>query len=272
MALIEIRTRRPAGARPASLLLLAVAVSACGWGGPSQAPPDAGLRTDRDDFCASAVDLDGVVNDGPDLEEPPGPPEAVAAAFEEFEARLEPPLQVVEQTASRAIELDVATIARQARYAVTAGVETPLGTPEFETAQARLRAFMISECGFGRVRVTSRDYRFEGVPPTFPAGPAAFTLYNEGAEAHELDVYRIDDEVALPVQQLAVLPVEQRRAVLLTVGELGADPGGTDTEFINLIPGRYAAVCQLPQGSTPAATGTGPPHAALGEVAEFTVE
>ena len=59
--------------------------------------------------------------------------------------------------------------------------------------------------------------------------------------------------------------------MLTSVGELSANPGAAETEFMTLIPGRYGVACLVKQGATPAAEGTGPPHAALGMVAEFTV-
>jgi hypothetical protein len=222
-------------------------------------------------FCTAAVDLARVVNDGPDVANPPGPPEEVAAAFKDYEARLEPPLRAMEQSVPPAVQQDIATIARQARYAVATHDEAPLKTPEYETAVNRLRTFMISECGFEQVRVTALDYRFEGIPSALPAGTVAFTLSDQGAEPHDLDVYRINEGVPQPFQELALLPKEQKDVVLTEVEGISTNPGDAETEFMTLIPGRYGVACLVPQGSTPTADGTGPPHAALGMIAEFTV-
>jgi uncharacterized cupredoxin-like copper-binding protein len=130
---------------------------------------------------------------------------------------------------------------------------------------------MITECRFEQVRVTAVEYRFDGIPPALPAGTIAFTMSNQGAESHELDVYRINEGVPQPFPELVLLPDDQRDVVLTSVGEISANPGAADTEFMTLIPGRYGVACPVPQGSTPGADGTGPPHAALGMVAEFTV-
>jgi len=258
-----------------ALLLLAVVTSACGGAGTSPAPPDApagqALPADKAAFCTAAVDLARVVSDGPDVGNPPGAPEDVAAAFDEYAARLEPPLTAMEQSVPPALQQDIATIARQARYAVATNDEAPLNTPEYDTAASRLRAFMITECRFEQVRVTAVEYRFEGIPPALPAGTVAFTMSNQGAEPHELDVYRINEGVPQPFPELALLPDDRREIVLTSVGEISANPGGADTEFMTLIPGRYGVACPVPQGTTTTADGTGPPHAALGMVAEFTV-
>jgi hypothetical protein len=273
-----IRARLRRGAAAALLLVLTVVTCACGADGTTQTPPTPptapngqALPAETAAFCTAAVDLARVVSDGPDVDNPPGPPEAVAAAFGEYQARLEPPLKAVEQSVPPAVQQDIATIARQARYAVATRDEAPINTPEYDTAVNRLRAFMISECGFEQVRVTALDYKFEGIPPTLPARTVAFTLSNQGAEPHELDVYRINEGVPQPFQQLALLPEAQRNAVLTSVGAVPTNPGSAATEFMTLIPGRYGVACPVPQGSTPTADGTGPPHAALGMIAEFTV-
>jgi len=264
------------GAATAVALLLALAASACGGAEPSPAPPaptERGLPADKVDFCTGAVDLAGVVNDGPDVPDgpPPPSPEDVAAAFEEYQARLEPPLTAVEQSVPPALQQDIATIARQARYAVATDDEAPLGTPEYDTAVSRLRAYMITDCGFEQVRVTAVEYRFDGIPARLPAGTVAFTVSNQGAETHELDVYRINEGVPQPFGELALLPDDQREVVLTSVGEISVSPGAADTEFMTLIPGRYGVACPVLQGTSPTADGTGAPHAALGMVAEFTV-
>jgi hypothetical protein len=272
----DIRAGLRQGAVSAALLLLAVVTSACGGGGTSPAPPSSAtgqaLPPDKADFCTAAVDLSRVVHDGPDVGNPPGPPGAVKAAFEEFQARLEPPLKAMEQSTPPAVQQDIATLARQARYAVATNDLAPLNTPEYDTAESRLRTFMITECGFEQVRVTAVDNRFDGLSPTLPAGTIAFTLANQGAESHDMDVYRINDGVPQPFQQLALLPDDQKEVVLTSVGEISTSPGEAETVFMTLIPGHYGVADPVLQGTTPAADGTGPPHAALGMIAEFTVD
>jgi hypothetical protein len=275
IGLIDTGLRR--GAASASLLLLVVVTSACGGGGTSPAPDGQttptgqALPAETAAFCTAAVDLARVVTEGPDVANPPGPPEEVAAAFEEYQARLEPPLKAMEESVPPALQQDIATIARQTRYAVATNDEAPLETPENATAVDRLRTFMISECGFEQVRVTALDHQFEGIPPTLPARTVAFTLSDQGAEPHELDVYRINEGVPQPFQELVLLPEEQKDVVLTEVGVISTDPGDAETEFMTLIPGRYGIACLVPQGSMPTVEGTGPPHAAIGMIAEFTV-
>lgn len=274
VAITEIRAGLRRGAAAVSLLVLAVVTSACDGGTTQQAPPTAptgpgrqALPVETAAFCSAGVDLTRVVSDGPDVGDPP---EAVPTAFHEYEARLEPPLKAMEKSAPAAVQQDIATIARQARYAVATNAEAPLNTPEYDTAVNRLRTFMISECGFEQVRVTALDYKFEGIPPTLPVGTVAFTLSNQGAESHELNVYRINEGVPQPFPELVLLPEAQRDVALTDVGAMSTNPGRAATEFITLIPGRYGVACTVKQGSTSTVEGTGPPHAAIGMIAEFT--
>jgi hypothetical protein len=278
IATAGIRVGLQHGLARAALLLLAVVASGCGGGGtppPATGAPPApsgqALPPESAAFCTAAVDLARVVNDGPDIDDPPGPPEAVASAFKDYAARLEPPLRDIEQTVPPVAQQDIATIARQARYAVATNDEAPLETPEYVDAVARLRTVMIAQCGFRQVRVTAVEHQFQGIPPTLPAGTVAFTLANQGAQSHELDVYRIDEGVPQTFPEIVVLPDEQREAALTDVGRISTDPGHADTGFMTLVPGRYGVTCLVPEGSTPAAEGIGPPHATLGMVAEFTV-
>jgi hypothetical protein len=278
VARTEIKAAPRRGAAWASFLLLAVVTSACGGAGSTQAQPyrptaptGQALPPETTAFCTAAVDLARVVDDGPDVSDPPGPPDEVAAAFKRFDARLEPPLRSIEESVPPAIQQDIATISRQARYAVATNDETPLDTPEVASAMERLRTFMISDCRIQQVRVTALDHRFEGIPPTLPAGTVAFTMSNQGTEPHQLDVNRMNDGVPQPFQELVLLPTGQKEAALTEFGLINTDPAEAETEFITLIPGRYGVACLVHQGSTPTVEGTGPPHAAIGMIAQFTV-
>jgi hypothetical protein len=235
------------------------------------APTGQAFPPERAAFCTGAVDVERVVEDGPDVADPPGPPEEVAAAFKNFEVRLEPPLRAVEGAAPPVMQQDIATIGRQARYAVATNDEAPLDTPEITTAVDRLRTFTISDCRLEQVRVTALDHQFVGIPQNLPAGTIAFTLSDQGREPHQLDISRIDDGVAQPFQELVLQPAGQKDAVLTEIGVINTDPGEVETEFMTLIPGKYGVACLVRQGATPTAEGTGPPHAALGMIAEFTV-
>jgi hypothetical protein len=212
-----------------------------------------------------------VLQDGPDVGTG-APPEEAATEFRMFQARLEPPLTSVEQNAPAVVRQDVEILGRQARYAVTTRTVEPVQTPEFNAALTRTRTTIIEQCELAQVRVTATDYKYEGIPAAVAAGTVAGTLINQGDEPHEIVIFRIDPGEGRPFRDLISLPQPERGQFLTSIEtSLSADPGNTDTELLHLAPGRYGAACLIPQGSTAAELSTGPPHATIGEAAEFTV-
>jgi hypothetical protein len=179
----------------------------------------------------------------------------------------------VEQNVPPTVQADVGTLARQARYAVTTSTDGPLNTPEFDAALARTQTVVTSQCLLPEIRVTSTDFKYDGMPTEVTAGALSVTLVNLGVEPHEMEIFRVDDAEQRPVKDLIALP-DAERALVLTATDttVSADPGEVDRKFLKLVPGRYGVACLIPQGSTDAVRGTGPAHATLGEVAEFTVQ
>jgi plastocyanin len=141
----------------------------------------------------------------------------------------------------------------------------------------------------GVITVIARDYAFEGLPTSVPAG-TELGMTNQGAEFHELVVVRINDDVTESLEELLALPDEEALTKVTLLGmPLLADAGATAEGTLTLEQeGRYAALCFIPQGTAghielpdpeappesqgmPEGIGDGPPHALLGMVQEFTV-
>jgi plastocyanin len=118
--------------------------------------------------------------------------------------------------------------------------------------------------------VTGLDFEFEGIPDEIPAGTAEVTFTNEGAEDHVLEVFRINDDT--PVDELLQMSEEEAISHLTEAGGVFAAAGASDTGTIELTePGRYVAICPIPEGSVDGAEGDGPPHFVHGMVQEFEV-
>jgi len=260
-----------------ALVALAGAVGACTTGSPPPSNQSAGASAPaspalQPEFCNAVIDLVQVLQDGPDIGSN-ATPQDVAMALQDFQARFEPPLTAVEKTMPDVVREDVGTLGRQARYAVATTTAAPLSTPEFDAALTRVRINTVRQCGLGEIRVTSTEYKYEGIPPNVAAGALSVIFINLGAEPHEMRVFRIQDSEPRPFTSLIGLPQAQGDQVLTSITPtLSASPGNTDTEIIKLAPGRYGVACLIPRGSTPTQNGTGPPHATLGETAEFTVQ
>lgn len=261
------------------LILLTVAIGGCGGGesSPSGAEPTASGASrpapppELATFCGAAVDLVQVLDDGVDVSAD-STPEDRAKAYQDFQAAVEPPLTAVEQSPPPAVQQDIGTLARQARYAVSTSTDAPLNTPEFDASLDRTRVVVTSQCLIPEMRVTSTDFKYDGIPPEVTAGAIAVTFANLGAEPHEMEVFRIDDSEQRSAKDLVALPDAERGLVLSAVAtSINADPAEVDRKFLKLVPGRYGVACLVPQGSTDDVRGTGPAHATLGEVGEFTV-
>ena len=100
-------------------------------------------------------------------------------------------------------------------------------SPEFAEAYSALIDYMKANCGFGELAVAAQDYSFGGIPEEVPAGPTIVTLENIGEEAHEFIVYRVNDDVTMPVEEIFALPQEEAEAMVTEVAGTFALPGGT---------------------------------------------
>jgi plastocyanin len=116
------------------------------------------------------------------------------------------------------------------------------------------------------ITITARDYSFEG-PDTVPAGPVAFTLRNEGQEAHHAQFVRLNDGVTLEQFGAALRQGPGAAFPLVTFrgGPAVTDPGRTSFEVtLDLEPGTYMMLCFIESPD-------GVPHLAKGMVRPFVV-
>ncbi len=106
---------------------------------------------------------------------------------------------------------------------------------------------------------------------------------NQGEEFHEVLMFRVNDGVTDTPIDILSLPDEELETKATFAGVTFGPPGETTSGVANLTPGRYFAVCFLPQGATPEVMaqmdgpesstppGAGPPHFMEGMVQEFNV-
>lgn len=252
---------------------LLVSLTACG-GAPAAPPPAAAAApttaADRTpEFCSTVVRIDTVFSSSP----PPDalPPEALPGLFAQQLQALEPLFATAQDTAPDDVRAAVATVVETTTQALTSGDTSATQTPEFAAAQAEVDAGALAACGFTETAVTAVNYEYQGLPDTLAAGESAVTLTNEGEDLHEIVLARIDDDVTMPVEEVLALPTEQALASVQLVGIAVAPPGSSDTVFVDAPPGRYVVVCFIPEGTTLAGPGTGPPHFTLGMLKEITV-
>jgi len=231
---------------------------------PAAADPSAACEAWVDSDAAGAVLLG--------LGDPSITPEQVQGIVQEFWTQQEPILEGMERQAPEEIRSDVTTLLDQARVGSGTGDPATLAAPEPGTADSRIDRYALGECGCPQVRVTATDHAYEGLPSTIPAGTVALTLDNQGQDLHQLLVSRTDDGVTQSFAEILGLLLEEQVQLVTPLMATDSAPGATTTVFLRLTPGRYGALDSLPEGTVdPTAPGSGPPHAALGMVAEFAV-
>jgi hypothetical protein len=165
-------------------------------------------------------------------------------------------------------------IADTVETAVNGVREDPsLGDPVVQAAVNALDDWVIDNCGYDVVTVTATDYAFDGIPRTLRPRTVLFDFTNDGAELHELVLVRVKNDT--PLRELLELPEEDFEANFEFISAVQAQQGDAAVLYTQLRkPGRYAAVCFLPVGSTSpdvVESATGPPHHAEGMIAEFQV-
>jgi hypothetical protein len=124
----------------------------------------------------------------------------------------------------------------------------------FLAASAWLLVVLPAACGTSGggnpVGATAREYAFQGIPATLPAGQTSFTVDNQGGEVHELHLFKLDDGVGT-VAELLGMSQDEAADKLESVGSAMANPGDEESFDASLSAGRYAAVCLIPVGTKP---------------------
>jgi hypothetical protein len=182
-----------------------------------------------------------------------------------------PLLQLVDQAAKTA-PADIVGQVKTIANALHANFQAALTSndPAVSAAGSKIDAWAVKNCGYHVIKVTGVEYTFHGVPKTLKTGTLLISFKDAGSESHEISIARI--KTSDSVKTLLGLPQDQRRARIERLGSAGSDPGQTSVGYFQFTkPGRYVAVCTVPQGTHGTTTGTGPPHAQLGMYVEFKV-
>jgi hypothetical protein len=188
---------------------------------------------------------------------------------------LQPLVGPVVEAAPEDISAEIQVMADAVDELSASGDATALQSPDFLAASDTVHAYDLATCDWTSVAVTTTEYRFEGIPAELTAGVTSFEIDNQGAEPHELRIFRKADGVTAPAAELLALPEEELagQAEMVGTGEY-ADPADDGYFVADLAAGDYFAACFVPVGAT---SDAGPPdpaaplHHTEGMVAEFTV-
>jgi hypothetical protein len=110
-----------------------------------------------------------------------------------------------------------------------------------------------------------KDFMFE-LPDSLPAGPLAIKVLNDGPEAHEFNILRLaEGKTVQDVMKFLTAP--DGPPPFTPVGGMnGLDVGLSGYAELDLQPGTYVAICNIPSPKS-----EGHPHFALGMIKQFTV-
>lgn len=146
-------------------------------------------------------------------------------------------------------------------------------TMEFAAADDAIDAKLLSDCGFQPMPVTATNYEYLNIKEEMSVGETALTLTNDADQVHEISIARIKDNVDMTARDILMLGEEDALDMITLVAYAAVPPGGSETAFMNLAPGRYYAVCFTPTGTTSFhEAGDGPPHFLHGMLKEFVVK
>ncbi len=114
--------------------------------------------------------------------------------------------------------------------------------------------------------VRLKDFAFE-MPESLPAGPLTIQVINDGPEPHEFNILKLEEgKTVSDVMAFLGGQAGGPPPFAPVGGANGIDAGGVEYAELNLEPGNYVAICNIP---SPKAEGH--PHFTLGMIKEFTV-
>jgi hypothetical protein len=228
---------------------------------------------DVEAYCETVLKIETVGE--PDIDFEAMSPEEQAAAAKEFaNEELVPLTEEIEPLVPEEIREDADILIETIRKLGETGDFSAFEGEEFNAASQRVHEFDLESCGWEQQQVTAVDYEFQGIDDTVPAGPVSFDLTNESdAEAHELVLFRKNDDTTETFEELLQLPQEEAETKVTFIASTFAPPGEEAYVVADLEPGDYGAVCFIPIGATEEnREGSGPPHFTQGMFSEFTVE
>jgi uncharacterized cupredoxin-like copper-binding protein len=115
--------------------------------------------------------------------------------------------------------------------------------------------------------VRLKDFAYD-MPETMNAGSMTIKVVNDGPEAHELNILRLEDGKTLE-DVAKFLNTPDGPPPFVPVGGInGLDTGLSGYIEFDFQPGTYVAICNIPSSKTEGH----PPHFALGMMKQFTVK
>ena len=154
-------------------------------------------------------------------------------------------------------------------YTTVAETGNPEGMedPTVTEAQKEIGEILHESCDGTRLDVTGVDYAFEGLPEEVAAGPVSIAFTDGGTEEHEIMVVKLAPGETLTLDELLALPPDEAFAHVVPIAVTWGAPGETSYTAMDLEPGTYFALCNIPIGGGE----EGAPHHTAGMKQTFVV-
>jgi hypothetical protein len=267
----------------ALLTILAVGLTACGGGDggdEGKASPTAAAASEVQEYCTAVLAVETISE--PDIDFDAMTPEQQQAEAKKFATQsIRPLADEIVANAPDEIKEEIDVLNNAVKEVENTGDFEVFEKPEVVKASTAAHEFDLQNCGWEKAEVTAIDYTFSGVPSSLDKGATSFEFSNNGAEHHEMAIFRKNDDTTETFDELFALPEAEAEKKVSFVAATDAMPKEEGVYTVaNLKEGQYAVVCFIPVGSTPAAEKAaeeakkeieGPPHVTRGMKSEFTV-
>ena len=224
-------------------------------------------------YCDKTVEIEVLLGPGPDVDFETATPEEITQAVKDLFEPAKPIAAEIQEAAPPETRDNIDLLKATLDEAAETGDFAPFEEPEVEAASQADHEFALESCDWQQVDVSAVDYAFEGIPASLEAGPTSFEFSNDGAELHEMVLFRKNDGTTETFDELLELEQEEAEAKMTPKG---ATFGAPDEEGVyavtDLESGEYVALCFIPVGTVDEESeADGPPHFTQGMKHELTV-
>jgi len=220
-------------------------------------------------FCDAYLAV--ATDQGPDVDWESATDEEIGEAMAAYATVFEPKLDALTQAAPTEVADAVHTYTGTYEEILETGDDSAFDADHLDAEKAIVDA-AIESCAVDVVHATAVDYGYEGVPDEVAKGRVGFRLANEGADVHEAVILRRVDGDTTAALDIAAMSDEEQAELVEFVGVAFVAPGSEGAVLLDLGPGQYILICNLPIGMTELdAEVDGAPHHSMGMVAEFSV-
>ena len=148
----------------------------------------------------------------------------------------------------QAMGADIEVLTTAAAQVAETGDPSGFFGPDGQQSLTNVGAFAFEGCGGTQVRAEGRDYEYAGIPEELPAGRIDLQFRNLGDEEHEVVILGQPDGVEVDFEALLAGTPDELFSQTTFEGVSFGPPGSTTYLAVDLEPGTYLFLCNIPIG------------------------